>query len=85
MIINILGVGRSGTSAIYSIIQQIMEDQLKGTINSIYEPFLREQSLCGGDVNDLSIRSNFKYIDSLSLEGMYNHSILPMLIEQPKD
>ncbi len=85
MIINILGVGRSGTSAIYSIIQQIMEDQLKGTINSIYEPFLREQSLCGGDVNDLSIRSNFKYIDSLSLEGMYNHSILPMLIEQPKE
>ena len=84
MTINILGVGRSGTSALYSIIQQMAEDQLDGEIESIYEPFLREQNLCGGDVNELSVRVNFKYINSLSLEGMYNHSILPMLIEQPK-
>jgi len=84
MTINILGVGRSGTSALYSIIQQIMEDQLDGEIESIYEPFLRDQSLCGGDVNELSVRANFKYIDSLSLEGMYNHSILPMFIEESK-
>lgn len=84
MTINILGVGRSGTSALYSIIQQMMEDQLDGELESIYEPFLRDQTLCGGDVNKLSVRANFKYIDSLSLEGMYNHSILPMFIDNPK-
>jgi len=84
MTINILGVGRSGTSALYSIIQKMAEDQLDGEVESIYEPFLRDQTLCGGDINELSIRANFKYIDSLSLEGMYNHSILPMLIKHPK-
>lgn len=84
MTVNIFGVGRSGTSALYALIQEIMEEQLDGEIESIYEPFLREQSLCGGDVNELSVRANFKYIDSLSLEGMYNHSVLPMFIEQSK-
>jgi hypothetical protein len=82
--INILGVGRSGTSALYTLVQSMMKDQLDGEIESLYEPFLRDQSLCGGDINDLAVRGNFKYIDSLSLEGMYYHSTLPMLIKKAK-
>ncbi len=82
--INILGVGHSGTSALYTLVQNIMEDQLDGEVKSLYEPFLRDQNLCGGDINDLAISGNFKYIDSLSLEGMYCHSTLPMLIKKPK-
>lgn len=83
MTVNILGVGRSGTTALYALLLQMMKDQVSGEIESLYEPFLRDQSLCGGDVGDISVRANFKQIDSLSLEGMYHHSILPMLIDHP--
>jgi hypothetical protein len=82
MIINIFGVGSSGTSALFSTLQKIMKDQLVGPIKPFYEPFLRDPSFFQGEYASYS--QQFPYTDSLSAEGIFNHTALPLLINCPK-
>jgi hypothetical protein len=77
MILNIFGVGKSGTTAIYSSLQSIMLDQLEEKIGFFYEPFLRDSDYIGGPYEE-SIKK-FRYIDSLSAEGIFNHTSIPLL------
>ena len=78
MIINILGVGRSGTTALFTGLQQIIQEQVKQPLASFYEPFLRDHQFLEGAYTELTAR--FQYIDSLSAEGIFQHTSLPMLI-----
>lgn len=78
----ILGVGRSGTTALYSLIQEILIDQIKGNIDFVYEPFLWDKEAFNGKYRD--VIDNFKYMNSVSIEGIYHHWKLPLFIIDPK-
>jgi Sulfotransferase family len=77
----ILGIGRSGTTALYSLMQNIMESKFGEEIEYIYEPFLWNKEVFNGRLEPL--RNKFRYMDSLSIEGMLHHQKLPMLIDGP--
>jgi hypothetical protein len=75
----IFGVGRSGTTAVYSILQEILTDNFNNAVDFVYEPFLREKEYFNGKYSDVAI--NAQYIDSFSFEGIYNHILLPLFIK----
>ncbi|MCX6579490.1 MAG: DUF115 domain-containing protein [Candidatus Aminicenantes bacterium] len=78
----ILGVGRSGTTALYSLLQEILIDRIgKNNIDFVYEPFLWDMQAFNGRYNDVVAR--FDSMNSLSVEAMYHHQNLPMFIENP--
>jgi len=80
----IFGVGRSGTSSIYSLLQNIMLDVYgDGTTDYVYEPFLWDREI----FNDFyeNYGEKYNYLDSLSVEGLYWHQKIPMFIEDTQD
>ncbi|MFW5891039.1 MAG: hypothetical protein ACOCUI_02370, partial [bacterium] len=81
MKICIFGVGRSGTTASYNILQKIINDMYGDDIDFVYEPFLWDRDVFN-DMYD-RVNNNFKYVNSLNQEGIYNHQKLPMFIDEP--
>lgn len=81
MKICILGVARSGTTALYSLVQEILPEQLGESVDFIYEPFLWEKDVFNDKYNEVT--KNFKYMDSVSIEGIYHHLKLPLFITAP--
>lgn len=81
MKICILGVGRSGTTAIYTFLQEILMNQFGNDVDFVYEPFLWNKDVFNGKHSD--VIGNFKYMDSISIEGIYHHQKLPLFIENP--
>lgn len=82
MKICILGVGRSGTTAIYSLLQEILIDQTgRNNIDFIYEPFLWDIHRFNDKYDE--VIKHFRYMNSISIEGMYNHQKLPMFVKNP--
>jgi len=73
----ILGNARSGTTAIYSLLQEIMSDHFED-VRYAYEPFLWDKSVFNGKFRDLT--DKFQYWDSTSVEGIYQHQKLPLFI-----
>ncbi|MCK4664381.1 MAG: sulfotransferase [Bacteroidales bacterium] len=76
----ILGVARSGTTAIYSLLQEIMLENLT-SVDFVYEPFLWNTESFNSRFEEIGF--NFKYNSSISIEGIYNHQKLPMFIGNP--
>ncbi len=76
----VAGIARSGTTALYSILQRILTDQ-PGKVDFIYEPFLWDREV----FNDFyeKVSGNFTFLNSVSIEGLYSHLTLPMLIRDP--
>ncbi len=81
MKICILGVARSGTTALYSLVQEILLGQSGESVDFIYEPFLWEKDVFNDKYN--KVTKNFKYMDSISIEGIYQHLKLPLFITDP--
>ncbi|MCI0471902.1 MAG: sulfotransferase, partial [Candidatus Aminicenantes bacterium] len=79
MKICILGVGRSGTTALYTLLQEIFIDRFGKNTDFIYEPFLWDMQAFNGRYND--VVKNFDSMNSLSVEAMYHHQNLPLFIE----
>ena len=78
----ILGVGRSGTTAIYSLLQEILIDQIgRDNIYFIYEPFLWDIHVFNGRYDE--VIKHFQDMNSISIEGIYNHQRLPMFVKNP--
>lgn len=82
MNICIIGTARSGTTAIYTLLQKIVVDNFP-KVKFYYEPFL-------WDINELSglyeeVNEKFNLTSSLSHEGIYNHLKLPLFIEEPTE
>ena len=78
----ILGVGRSGTTAIYSLLQEILIDQTgRNNIDFIYEPFLWDVHVFNGRYDE--VIKHFQDMNSISIEGLYNHCHLPLFVENP--
>ncbi|MCK5059213.1 MAG: sulfotransferase [Candidatus Aminicenantes bacterium] len=77
----ILGVGRSGTTALYCLIQEMMIDHYGENIDFIYEPFLWDKAAFNG--KHVDVIGHFKKMDSISFEGIYFHQKLPLFIKNP--
>jgi hypothetical protein len=73
-----MGVGRSGTTALYYLLQHILLRNFPNDVDFVYEPFLWDRNACNDDYKN--IRYKFRYIDSVSIEGIYNHTKLPLFI-----
>lgn len=82
MRICILGVGRSGTTAIYTLSQEILINQFGNDVDFVYEPFLWDKDVFNGRYTDVA--ANFKYMDSVSIEGIYHHLKLPLFLTAPE-
>ena len=78
MIVNILGVGKSGTSILYVLLQKMMEEQLAGQVSSYYEPLLRDTEFIGQRYSEFKGKHAFNA--SISHEGIACHLRLPMLV-----
>jgi hypothetical protein len=76
----ILGCARSGTTAVYVLLQQILEERY-GAVDYFYEPFLWDHHVFNRKYEEAA--RHFKYVDSLSFEGIYHHLMLPLFIEEP--
>lgn len=83
MKICIFGVGRSGTSAVFALLQKIMAEQLEGGVDFVYEPLLWDRETFNGPYE--SYADKFPHMDSLSVDGMFHHQKLPLFIEQPDE
>lgn len=76
----ILGVGRSGTTAIYNLLQKIMENAENRPTEFIYEPFLWERQVFNMRVKDIS--DQFTFMESLSSAGIYHNQRLPLFVDK---
>lgn len=78
MKIIVFGVGRSGTTALYRLMQHILEERTPGGVDYVYEPFLWDREVFNGQLPD--VMSAFSLARSLSIDGMYEHKKLPLFI-----
>ena len=79
----VLGVGRSGTTRIYKILQDILYYDTGDRLDCVYEPFLWDRKTFDRPY-ELVVRS-FENIDALSNEGIYYHKKLPLFIPEQYD
>ena len=77
--IAVYGVGRSGTSTLYSTIQEMLESEYSSIGDYCYEPFLWSPDVF--NCLKKNIDQEFSYTESLSTTGMYLNEVLPHLIE----
>ena len=81
MIASILGVGRSGTTAVYSLLQEIFIDCFGKNVDFIYEPFLWDYKVFNKRYDETV--KYFANLNCLSSEAIFNHCALPLFIENP--
>ena len=79
----VFGVARSGTTAIYSLVQDVLLDVIGTDIDYIYEPFLWDKDVFNGKYDE--VKEKLKYVNSLSIDGIYNHKKLPLFITDPAE
>ncbi len=79
----VLGVGRSGTTAVYSLLQQIFDDQDPHQSDYVYEPFLWDRSTFNKSY--LQITNEFHVADAVSVEGMYHHQQIPLFCDRSSE
>lgn len=77
----VLGTGRSGTTALYVVLQEIFSRHCRNAPHFFYEPFLRNIHFLDGRYADVASRMDLQA--SLSIEGMYQHLRLPLFIAAP--
>jgi len=76
----ILGVGRSGTTALYSTLQKILSRQHGEKVDFIYEPFLWDRNVFNRHYTDL--RGEFSKVSSLSIDGTYWNKNTPLFLTE---
>jgi hypothetical protein len=74
----VMGVGRSGTTFIYSLLQHILEMHFPGDVDYVYEPFQWDRDSFNKLYTDLT--HEFNFASSLSIDGQYHHKRLPMFV-----
>ncbi len=77
----IVGTGRSGTTALYTLIQEILLKNRSET-DFVYEPFLRDKTYFNARYDEAA--RNAQYMDSLSFEGIFNHLTIPLFVPDPE-
>lgn len=79
----ILGVGRSGTTAIYNLLQDILEQESPDNTDYVYEPFLWDRRVLNKKYTEIS--SEWENNSSISLEGAYFNKRMPLFYDTTDD
>jgi hypothetical protein len=66
---------------LYTLLQEILTDNFGDDVDFVYEPFLWDHRCFNGKYADVS--ENFRYINSLSIEGMFHHQEIPIFLDNP--
>ena len=77
----ILGTGRSGTTALYVLLQEIFSRHCRRRPHFFYEPFLRNVHFLDDRYELMAARMNLQA--SISVAAMYQHLQLPLFISDP--
>lgn len=80
MNVALFGVGRSGTTAIYGLLQKILAQQLGDTVDYVYEPLLWDRFIFNKEF--AKIKSEFDYINSFSVDGIYFNKKVPLFADK---
>lgn len=80
MHVTMLGVGRSGTTALYNLLQEILTDAYCDKIEFVYEPFLWDRDVF--NIQYKSITTQFENMESLSIEGIYANQQIPLFVNK---
>lgn len=83
MKIAVIGLGRSGTKAIYSVIQEMLIARDSSGSEFVYEPFLWDRTTFEKRFSD--IKNHFGKSGTKSQEGIMNHLSLPLFIRNPEE
>ncbi len=78
MDIFVFGVGRSGTTMVYSLIQYMLGKHFDGQYRSTYEPYVWNRDIF--DAPYEKTLQSFGKTASVSIEGIYNHLQTPLFI-----
>ncbi|MEW6742655.1 MAG: sulfotransferase [Planctomycetota bacterium] len=76
----LFGVGRSGTTALYGALQEILLDFCGNNVHFVYEPFLWDEATFAGRYQEVSDR--FGSLESISSEGIYHHLQCPLFVTE---
>jgi hypothetical protein len=78
MNICVIGTARSGTTAIYTLIQKLLLDNYS-PVKFYYEPLLWEPDT----FDDLyeNVNHSFEFVNNISATGIYHHLKLPLFVE----
>ena len=79
----VLGVGRSGTTWLYVLLQELMGNALDSGVDHVYEPFLWDRATFDGPYR--SVSKNFRSMDSVSIEAIYRHLRIPLFASVTDD
>lgn len=82
MKIAVIGLGRSGTKAIYSALQEMLIARDPSGSEFVYEPFLWDRATFQKRFSD--IQNQFGKTGTKSKEGILNHLLLPLFISDPE-
>ncbi len=83
MKIAVIGLGRSGTKAIYSALQEMLIARDSSGSEFVYEPFLWDRATFEKRFSE--IKNHFGKTGTKSQEGILNHLALPLFIGNPDD
>jgi len=72
----VFGVGRSGTTMMYRLVQQAFLHKFGQHFQSTYEPFIWNRTLFDGIYEN--VLTHFGKTASISIEGIYQHLALPL-------
>ena len=72
----IIGVGRSGTTAIYNLLQSALQGERPDDVDFSYEPFLWDRDTFNKPFSDVDME--FTRVSSVSIEAIYWHKKLPL-------
>ena len=79
----IFGVGRSGTTAIYNLLQDILLDNYSDDVDFVYEPFFWNRHTFNKRYSDY--KDDFTKTSSLSLEGIITDRTVPLFMGEKFD
>lgn len=74
----VMGVGRSGTTAIYSLLQEILNFRFRNDVDYVYEPFLWDRQTFNRPYSEVA--ELFNLVSSTSVESMYHHQRIPIVL-----
>ena len=82
MQVAIFGIGRSGTTSLYKLIQDWMTSVFGTDVDFVYEPFLWDRETFNKPYNDIH-GNDWGELSSVSYAGVYHHLDIPLFIDEP--
>jgi len=76
----VFGVGRSGTTTIYNVLQEILSNAYPEDVDFVYEPFLWNRGVFNKKYVD--IKTEFSYNASLSFDGICADRDTPLFVDE---